>query len=125
MTSLRDDFFIMSNAARLLITGIRCDQGAGTPKQHEVSSRILGRHLAQVMLRRNPRQRSALTSSSRKTGLRTGAASTPGHQHRTALSASPKADVCSRASPTPLGTADSTAVGPDPLKTPTSSARQT
>jgi hypothetical protein len=37
---LRDDFFIMRNAAHLLIAGNRCDQGAVTPKRHDVGSRI-------------------------------------------------------------------------------------
>src|SRR5262249_9192404 len=124
MTSVRDAFFIMRNAECLWIGGIRCDQDTVAPTRQDVGSRITGRHLGKAMLRRNPRQRSELTSSSRKTGLRTGDASTPGHKHRIALSSSPTADVCSRVAPTPLGTAGSTTVGPDRLKTPTSSGWQ-
>ena len=124
MTGFRDDFFIMSSSERLLISGIRYNQDADSPSRQDVVSRIDGLHLGKAMIRRNPMQRSELTSSSRTTGLRTGAASTPGHNHRKALSSSPKADVCYRALPTPLGRADSTAVGPDPPKRPASSRGQ-
>ena len=78
-----------------------------------------------MAIRKNQPQRQELSSSTHKRALRTDAASTPGHNHRTARASFPTADVCSRVWPTPLGTAGNTAVGPDPRETPTSSARQT
>src|SRR5918993_5684210 len=64
-------------------------------------------------------------SSAHNTALRAGAAWTPEHNHRTVLASFPTAGVCYPTSPKPLGTADNTAVAPDPPKTPTSSAWQT
>ena len=78
-----------------------------------------------MAIRRNPTQGWGTSSSIHTRALRTGAAWTPGHNHRTTLSSVPKADVYSPVCPTPLGREGSTSVGPDPLKTPTSSARQT
>src|SRR5215475_5328328 len=78
-----------------------------------------------TVIRKYSRQRAESTSASHKTGLRTGAASIPGHNRKTALSSAPTADACYRVWPTPLGTAGSTAVGPDRPETPTSSARRT
>jgi hypothetical protein len=89
------------------------------PRRQDVVSRIDGRHLGKAMIRRNPPQRSEQTSSSRKTGLQTAAASTPEHSHRTTLACVPTAGACCPVWPTPLGTAGSTAVGPDRRKTPT------
>src|SRR5215468_7708163 len=78
-----------------------------------------------MAIRTNQPQRWGPSFSSHTTGPRTSAAWNPGHNHRRALASAPTADVCCPVWPTRLGTAGSTAVGPDPPKTPTSSARQT
>src|SRR5262249_47342893 len=117
-------FFISSSSERVLIAGICSDQDAVSPRRQESVARIDGLHWGKATFRRNPMLRLALTSSSHKTRLRTGAASTGGHTYRTALASSPTGDVCSRAAPTPLGRAGSTAVGPDPPKRPASSRGQ-
>ena len=77
-----------------------------------------------MAIRTNPMRKREPSSSIHKTALRTGGASTPERSHRTALSSAPKADVYYRVWPTRLGIAGSTSVGPDRLKTPTSSTRQ-
>ena len=125
MTGFRDTFFRPSHPTPGVNAVTRRDQGATSLPRPGVVS-LDHRHCGKsIAIRRNPTPRQGPSSSIRKRALRTGAASTPGHNRRTTLSSVPKAGACSPVWPTPLGTEGSTAVGPDPLKTPTSSAQQT
>ena len=119
--------FLERAAQRLAETPLLVVSKAQPAHHDQVSSHSIDqRHPGQgVAIRRNPTPRWGPSSSSHTRGLRTGAAWMLGHNHRTRLSSVPTVDVCSRVWPTPLGTGDSTSVGPDPLRTPTSSTRQT
>src|SRR5262249_45055826 len=125
LPGLRDAFLRPSRSEPGCNTTIRRAQGVLTPHDKVSSHSIERYHPGKAMaIRRNP-PTGGPSSSSHTRGLPTDAAWTPGHNHRTALSSVPTADVCSLVWPTPLGREGSTSVGPAPPKTPTSSARQT
>src|SRR6266853_5747396 len=71
---------------------------------------------------RHRRQREERTSSSRKTGLRATAASTPERHQSTAPGCAPTADACYPTWPKPLATRHNRVAASDPPEMPASSA---
>jgi hypothetical protein len=86
-----------------------------------MANKLAGERL--ISTNRSPRWESVCAGHHR--GLQRDGAWTQGHKYRSRLASFPTAGACCPISPTPLGTADNTAVGFDPPKTPASSAWQT